>query len=89
MVNIVDKDGTGNIDFPEFLSMMAIKVLQFFFGNGKFFSEILIYLNTFYSSKDGILHKRAWMCDFGSFLRDFDLHIPFDNHFLLEKFSQI
>ena len=26
MVNIVDKDGTGNIDFPEFLSMMAIKV---------------------------------------------------------------
>ncbi len=30
MVNIVDKDGTGNIDFPEFLSMMAIKVLHSF-----------------------------------------------------------
>jgi Ca2+-binding EF-hand superfamily protein len=29
-VNIVDKDGTGNIDFPEFLSMMAIKVLHSF-----------------------------------------------------------
>ncbi|XP_023347177.1 calmodulin isoform X2 [Eurytemora carolleeae] len=26
MVNEVDKDGTGSIDFPEFLSMMAIKV---------------------------------------------------------------
>ena len=26
MVNAVDKDGTGNIDFPEFLSMMAIKI---------------------------------------------------------------
>jgi hypothetical protein len=36
MVNIVDKDGTGNIDFPEFLSMMAIKVLKFFFRNSKF-----------------------------------------------------
>jgi Ca2+-binding EF-hand superfamily protein len=31
MVNIVDKDGTGNIDFPEFLSMMAIKVIFGFF----------------------------------------------------------
>jgi hypothetical protein len=38
MVNIVDKDGTGNIDFPEFLSMMAIKVLPFFFRNSKLFS---------------------------------------------------
>jgi len=28
MVNEVDKDGTGSIDFPEFLSMMAIKVNQ-------------------------------------------------------------
>ena len=26
MVNTVDKDGTGSIDFPEFLSMMALKV---------------------------------------------------------------
>merc|ERR1719362_2597202 len=26
MVNQVDKDGTGSIDFPEFLMMMAIKV---------------------------------------------------------------
>ena len=25
MVNQVDKDGTGSIDFPEFLMMMAIK----------------------------------------------------------------
>ena len=25
MVNQVDKDGTGNIDFPEFLSMMNLK----------------------------------------------------------------
>jgi Ca2+-binding EF-hand superfamily protein len=33
MVNIVDKDGTGNIDFPEFLSMMAIKV-HFFYNRG-------------------------------------------------------
>ena len=26
MVNEVDKDGTGSIDFPEFLSMMALKI---------------------------------------------------------------
>ena len=26
MVNQVDKDGTGSIDFPEFLMMMAIKI---------------------------------------------------------------
>ena len=26
MVNEVDKDGTGSIDFPEFLMMMALKV---------------------------------------------------------------
>ena len=26
MVNQVDKDGTGSIDFPEFLMMMALKV---------------------------------------------------------------
>ena len=26
MVNEVDKDGTGNIDFPEFLTMMAMKI---------------------------------------------------------------
>ena len=26
MVNEVDKDGTGSIDFPEFLSMMAMKI---------------------------------------------------------------
>ena len=26
MVNEVDKDGTGCIDFPEFLSMMAMKI---------------------------------------------------------------
>ena len=25
LVNQVDKDGTGNIDFPEFLSMMSLK----------------------------------------------------------------
>ena len=25
MVNQVDKDGTGSIDFPEFLMMMALK----------------------------------------------------------------
>ena len=25
MVNEVDKDGTGSIDFPEFLTMMALK----------------------------------------------------------------
>ena len=25
MVNQVDKDGTGSIDFPEFLMMMSIK----------------------------------------------------------------
>jgi Ca2+-binding EF-hand superfamily protein len=28
MVMAVDKDGTGNIDFPEFLSMMVMKVSQ-------------------------------------------------------------
>jgi calmodulin len=27
IVNKVDKDGTGMIDFPEFLSMMSLKVL--------------------------------------------------------------
>lgn len=26
MVNEVDKDGTGSIDFPEFLQMMAMKI---------------------------------------------------------------
>ena len=26
MVNDVDKDGTGSIDFPQFLSMMALKI---------------------------------------------------------------
>ena len=26
MVNEVDKDGTGSIDFPEFLAMMALKI---------------------------------------------------------------
>ena len=26
MVNEVDKDGTGTIDFPEFLTMMAVKI---------------------------------------------------------------
>ena len=26
MVNEVDEDGTGSIDFPEFLSMMAMKI---------------------------------------------------------------
>ena len=26
MVNEVDKDGTGSIDFPEFLAMMAMKI---------------------------------------------------------------
>ena len=26
MVNEVDKDGTGSVDFPEFLSMMAMKI---------------------------------------------------------------
>jgi calmodulin len=26
LVNVVDKDGTGTIDFPEFLQMMRIKV---------------------------------------------------------------
>ncbi len=25
-MNEVDKDGTGSIDFPEFLSMMAMKI---------------------------------------------------------------
>ena len=28
MVQEVDKDGTGNIDFPEFLTMMGIKVSE-------------------------------------------------------------
>ena len=26
MVNEVDKDGTGSIDFPEFLAMMSLKI---------------------------------------------------------------
>ena len=26
MVNEVDKDGTGSIDFPEFLTMMSLKI---------------------------------------------------------------
>ena len=26
MVNQVDKDGTGSIDFPEFLTMMSLKI---------------------------------------------------------------
>ncbi len=26
LVNQVDKDGTGSIDFPEFLAMMALKI---------------------------------------------------------------
>ena len=26
MINTVDKDGTGSIDFPEFLMMMKLKV---------------------------------------------------------------
>ena len=26
MVNEVDKDGTGSIDFPEFLTMMGLKI---------------------------------------------------------------
>ena len=28
MVNEVDKDGTGSIDFPEFLTMMALKISE-------------------------------------------------------------
>ena len=27
LINVVDKDGTGTIDFPEFLQMMRIKVV--------------------------------------------------------------
>ena len=26
MINVVDKDGTGSIDFPEFLMMMKMKI---------------------------------------------------------------
>lgn len=28
MVNDVDKDGTGSIDFPEFLQMMALRISE-------------------------------------------------------------
>ena len=28
MVNNVDKDGTGSIDFPEFLQMMALRISE-------------------------------------------------------------
>ena len=48
MVNQVDKDGTGNIDFPEFLMMMCIKAET---ENAE--DEIRLAFNVF----DGVSHN--------------------------------
>ena len=58
MVNEVDKDGTGTIDFPEFLTMMAVKIndqnaedeiqeaFQVFDGVRKFNTKKLYFLSS-------------------------------------------
>ena len=48
MVNQVDKDGTGSIDFPEFLMMMCIKAET---ENAE--DEIRLAFNVF----DGVSHN--------------------------------
>jgi calmodulin len=53
MVNDVDKDGTGNIDFPEFLAMMAMKIND---QNAE--DEIREAFKVF----DGVRHKKNSYC---------------------------
>ena len=60
MVNEVDKDGTGSIDFPEFLSMMALKIndqnaedeireaFKVFDGVSGFYQSQIIFANIYY-----------------------------------------
>ena len=66
MVNQVDQDGTGSIDFPEFLMMMALKAdeireaFRVFDGVGQIDDTFLV-LNHIYRMAMGSLTDKSWL----------------------------
>ena len=72
MVNQVDQDGTGSIDFPEFLMMMALKAesenaedeireaFRVFDGVGQIDDTFLV-LNLIYRMAMGSLTDKSWL----------------------------
>ena len=69
MVNMVDKDGSGMIDFPEFLMMMALKAdyenaedqireaFQVFDGVAKWWDFFTINLSTYLKDGNGFINR--------------------------------